>query len=55
MLCYKDITFCSFYASCIHGKECEMALTDIVIDKAEKINLPICQFVEIPDCHIIKK
>ena len=57
MLCYKDMTFCSFYKDCKDGETCERALTDEV--KADAKNwgdswgcddTPICEFTEKPEC-----
>ena len=50
MICYKDITFCSFWKECKDGKTCWRALTEKVWDAAEKEGLPICQFLDKPDC-----
>lgn len=52
MMCYKDMTFCSYWKECIKGKECSRALTPEVIDAAKKWmkEAPICQFVNRPTC-----
>lgn len=50
MFCYRDKTFCVYYKECINGQICDRALTEIVIDKAEKAGMPVCQFVKKPDC-----
>jgi len=50
MICYKDITVCSFWKECKDGKTCWRALTEKVWDAAEKEGLPICQFLDKPDC-----
>jgi len=55
MLCYKDMTFCKFYKTCKAGKKCGRALTKEIQDKANKIGLLICRFVNKPDCHKDKK
>ncbi len=49
MICYLDMTFCSFYQEC-EKYDCPRALTPEVKKRAEKIGLPICQFIEKPDC-----
>ena len=54
MICYKDMTFCSFYEDC-DDKDCSRALTQEVRDKADKLGLPICQFMEKPDCWLLEK
>lgn len=54
MLCYKDMTFCSFYDRCKEGKNCFRALTPKVISKSKEIHLPISQFVCAPKCFEMK-
>jgi len=51
MVEYKDMTFCSFWKDCEDGKTCMRALTPAVKKDAIRVGLPICQFVEKPDCH----
>ena len=52
MICYGDMTFCTFWKECKDGKECNRALTEKVEQDAEKWmkNAPICTFVEKPEC-----
>ena len=50
MICYKDMTFCAFYWRCEEGDDCPRALTKEVTLKADGIGLPICQFMERPEC-----
>ena len=50
MLCYKDKCFCSFYLDCKCGNKCHRALTQEVIDEANKCNMPIDRFIEKPSC-----
>jgi len=50
MLCYRDMTFCSFYTSCKDGDNCFRALTDNVLDDARNSHLSVSQFMEKPDC-----
>ncbi len=59
MICYRDMTFCSFYKTCKDGEECHRALTKEVYKAADKWwgwsqegKAPICQFVEKPDCYL---
>ena len=52
MMCYKDRTYCQFNLLCKLGLTCDRALTDNIKQKAEKFGLPICQFVNIPECFI---
>lgn len=55
MLSYKDMTFCA-YTDCKFFKyndpykQCFRALTKKVIEDANKLNLPICQFADKPEC-----
>lgn len=58
MICYKDMTFCTFYKDCVKKGGCPRLLTPEVIALAEKwwgnskagFSVPICQFVKKPDC-----
>jgi len=50
MLCFRDRTYCSYYKNCKDGMFCKRALTQDVKVVAEKVNIPICQFLEKPDC-----
>ena len=53
MICYKDMTFCTFYEDCKHKENCRRPLTDAVREGAKKWmgeNAPICQFSEKPNC-----
>jgi len=50
MLCYKDMTFCPFWEDCIKQIDCPRCLNDNVLANAERVGLPICRFVEKPDC-----
>lgn len=49
MLCYRDMTFCSYYKECKVGENCFRALTDEIL-RAELFDLPICKFAEKPNC-----
>lgn len=48
MLCYKDMTFCS-YLECAK-KDCHRRLTEEVEKAAKKSGLLICSWSEKPDC-----
>lgn len=50
-MCYRDRTYCSFYKTCIVSISCPRALTEEVIEAANKFGLPICQFEEQPSCY----
>ena len=50
MICYKDMTFCSFWEKCKKGEDCSRALTQKVEFDAKKFGLGICQFLEKPKC-----
>ena len=59
MMCYKDMTFCTF-DDCAHfGVDCPRSLTDEEKKRAgdwwgkwsiDKKNAPICVFLERPKC-----
>jgi len=51
MICYKDMTFCSYYNGC-DEEDCDRKLTPEVEAAAEKFGLPICQFLNKPDCWV---
>lgn len=55
MLCYRDMTFCSFYVNCEKADGCHRPLTPEVIKAADRCGLEIAQFALVPDCHILKK
>ena len=50
MMCFRDRTFCGFYADCKHGGTCRASLTEEVRRRAAEIRLPICEFLEKPEC-----
>jgi len=50
MMCYKDMTFCSYYKECQNGENCFRALTDEVKEGARYTDLYISQFSEKPEC-----
>lgn len=50
MMCYKDMTFCPYYTICTKGDTCFRACTPEVEDRAEEFKLPICMFMEEPEC-----
>ena len=55
MMCYRDMTFCPFYADCQHAATCRRALTPAVHEAAArwwgKPGAPIAVFTEQPECH----
>jgi len=59
MICYRDMTFCSFWEECSQEahqqKGCGRALTPEVEQRAEEMKLPISQFMEKPDCFKERK
>ena len=60
MMCYRDMTFCTFYGECRKGKKCRRALTKKVKIDAEKWwgskDAPIASYVNKPGCFAkIKK
>ncbi len=56
MICYKDMTFCTFYKDCKLQDECHRPLTPEVITQAEKWmeNAPVSMFTNKPDCWVKK-
>lgn len=50
MMCYRDRTYCAYFPDCAQGGDCPLALTDEVMDMAEREGLPICQYAERPEC-----
>uniref|UniRef100_A0A6M3KTF3 Uncharacterized protein n=1 Tax=viral metagenome TaxID=1070528 RepID=A0A6M3KTF3_9ZZZZ len=48
MICYKDMTFCGFLECA--DKKCHRRLTKEVKSKSIAIGLPICQFMDKPNC-----
>ena len=55
MICYRDMTFCTFHEDCARAAECHRPLTDDVKAKAEKWwggeGAPIAMFAQKPECH----
>lgn len=62
MICYRDMTFCSFYRECKDGSGCSIALTDKVEADAKKWwgdncenGPPIAIFADKPACFVNKE
>ena len=58
MICYKDMTFCTFYEDCQNRGTCHRPLTPEVRAAAERWmpgTAPICQYSEQPECHVMMK
>jgi len=59
MICYKDMTFCPYWKDCNKGNKCHRALTDKVIQDANKWwkgdGAPVCQYAEKPECFETKE
>lgn len=55
MLCFHDMTFCSFYKNCATAKagDCHRPMTPEVEKAAEQAKLPIAHFTTQPDCHVL--
>jgi len=51
MICYRDMTFCTFYKDCANATDCERKLTPEIAEAAEEFGLPIAQFTAPPQCH----
>lgn len=52
MICFKDMTFCSFFEECMDGEDCHRALTEGVWREAEESGMPISRFAEWPECFV---
>jgi len=52
MICYMDMTFCTFYTECTRGLLCPRALTPEIIKEAEELGLLVSQFTKKPECFI---
>ncbi len=50
MLCYRDMTFCTFDVLCVNATECPRPLTAQIRAEAERFGLGVCLFLERPDC-----
>lgn len=50
MLCYKDMTFCTYWEGCIHGDVCKRAFTKEHKDAAAHAKLLVSQFGAKPEC-----
>lgn len=46
MMCYKDKTFCPFWANCQDADKCGRALTTHVEKEAEKAGLWIAKYMD---------
>jgi len=53
MITYRDMTFCGFYRKCL--TPCDRSLTKEVLASAKAERLPLCQFLEKPECFIDKR
>ena len=51
MICYRDMTFCSYWPECKRGADCPRALTPQVVAAAATHHYPICQFADKPECY----
>jgi hypothetical protein len=56
MICFRDMTFCTFYNECAEGEECHRALTPEVRKRADDWwkdcggEAPIAHFGNKPEC-----
>jgi len=50
MICYRDMTFCTFWEKCYHGKTCPRSLTKETLLEAETFGLGVCMFQDRPGC-----
>ncbi len=61
MICYRDMTFCTYHKNCQNSSICSRALTPEIEKKADewwesvKFNdnggAPICVFADAPECY----
>lgn len=57
MLCYRDMTFCTYWEDCDDAPKCHRPLTEEVRTAAdrwwgdEEGSPPIACFAQMPDCH----
>lgn len=49
-MCYRDRTYCDF-DMCANFQKCDRSLTKAVEKNAERIGLPICKFMDKPECY----
>ena len=62
MLCYRDMTFCTYYKDCVDAGECPRPLTPEVQAAADKWwesfksegGAPFSMFTNKPDCWVKK-
>lgn len=47
---YRDMTFCGFYKGCVKGNLCDRALTINVRRAAKSAGIPVCRFIDRPEC-----
>lgn len=54
-MCYRDMTFCSFYRNCKGSSTCGRAFTPDVEEAAERWwgskDAPVCFFTDKPKCY----
>lgn len=51
MMCYKEMTFCTFESCCFFG-DCRKSATVDVWANAEKLSQTVEIFVDMPGCYI---
>lgn len=58
MMCFRDMTFCTYFQDCKNAGDCPRPLTDDVREAAQKWAytigaeiVPIATWTEKPDCH----
>ena len=49
-MCYKDMTFCKFYENCKDKETCERVLTNKDKSIILTYEIPVCYFMERPEC-----
>ena len=52
MMCYKDRTFCTFFAKCSDADKCGRALTNKIRNDAQRFNMPVSVYTNTPECFV---
>ena len=53
MLCYRDMTFCDFWRTCLNAEGCSRKLTEKARMAAAEMNIPLCTYVSPPkECYL---
>lgn len=47
---FRDVSFCPFYVSCLHGKNCPRALTQLITNASKRLKIPVSVCKTEPAC-----